>query len=559
MVRQFFTVFHKEWSGLHEAAYLLGLFAFLSQVLALFRDRLLAGSFGAGANLDIYYTAFRIPDFLYIAVASLVSVTVLVPFFIKHLETENTGSAKKFINDVFTVFFLVLVGVSIVTFLLMPWLVKLIAPGFLSSQHETLIFLSRVLLLSPLLLGLSNLFGSITQSYRQFFVYALSPILYNIGIIVGIIFWSPAHGIAGVVYGVLLGALLHLLVQIPAVAKKGLLPSFSFRINLQEIKEVTLLSLPRTFVLSTQQLIMIIFLALASLLGEGAISVLKFSFNLQSVPLSIIGVSYSVAAFPTLAQLFSNGDKEAFAKQIMVAAKHIIFWSLPVLVLFIVLRAQIVRSVLGTGAFGWTETRLTAAALALFAVSIVAQSLVFLFVRGYYASNHTQKPVIINSVAAIITVALAFFLLKFFEANNFFRFFVEDLFRVSDVAHTSVLMLPLAFSIGSIVNALLFWVIFKKDFPAFSMSMAYSLYHSFAGSVAMGFVAYQMLGVLDNFFDVTTFWGILLQGFFAGVAGIIVGVCLLYVLENKEVREIWESFHHKFWKAKVVAPDQPEL
>ena len=242
-----------------------------------------------------------------------------------------------------------------------------------------------------------------------------------------------------------------------------------------------------------------------------------------------------------------------------MAAKHIIFWSLPVLVLFIVLRAQIVRSILGTGAFGWNETRLTAAALALFAISIVAQSLVFLFVRGYYASNYTQKPVVINSIAAVITIGMAFFFLKIFAANSMFRFFVEDLFRVSDVAHTSVLMLPLAFSIGSIINALLFWFIFKKDFPAFSISMASSLYHSFAGSVAMGFVAYQMLGILDNFFDIATFWGIFSQGFFAGVIGIIAGVCLLYILENKEIREIWESLHHKFWKVKVIAPDQPEL
>lgn len=559
MVKRLFTAFHKEWSGLHEAAYLLGLFAFLSQVLALFRDRLLAGLFGAGAQLDIYYTAFRIPDFLYIAVASLVSVTVLVPFFIKHLEGGNVTSARKFINDVFTVFFLALVVVSLITYVIMPWLVKIIAPGFLAAQQVELIFLSRLLLLSPLLLGLSNLFGSITQSYRQFFVYALSPVLYNVGIIAGVLWWAPHYGVMGVVYGVLLGALFHLAVQIPPVLKKGLFPSFSFNVDFQEIKQVALLSLPRTFVLSTQQLIMVVFLALASLLGEGAISVLKFSFNLQSVPLSIIGVSYSVAAFPTLAQLFSNGEKEAFAKQIMVAAKHIIFWSLPVLVLFIVLRAQIVRSVLGTGAFGWTETRLTAAALALFAVSVVAQSLVFLFVRGYYASNFTKKPVVINTVAAVITIALAFLLLDFFASNNLFRFFVEDLFRVSGVAHTSVLMLPLAFSIGSIINALLFWVIFKKDFPVFSVSIASSLYHSFAGSVVMGFVAHQMLGVLDNVFNITTFWGIFLQGFFAGVAGLIAGICLLYILDNKEIREIWGSFHHKFWKAEAVAPEQPEL
>ena len=140
MVRRIFTAFHKEWNGLHEAAYLLGIFAFLSQILALFRARLLAGLFGAGTELDIYYTAFRIPDFLYIAVASLVSVTVLVPFFIKHIEEGNTLSARKFINDVFTVFFLALIAVSAVTYVAMPWLVKIIAPGFFSAQHEELIF-----------------------------------------------------------------------------------------------------------------------------------------------------------------------------------------------------------------------------------------------------------------------------------------------------------------------------------------------------------------------------------------------------------------------------------
>jgi putative peptidoglycan lipid II flippase len=441
----------------------------------------------------------------------------------------------------------------------MPYLVKIIAPGFLPAQQVELVFLSRILLVSPLLLGLSNLFGSITQSYRQFFVYALSPVLYNIGIITGILWLAPHYGVLGVIYGVLIGALFHLAVQIPPVLKKGLFPSFSFNIDFIKIKKVALLSLPRTFVLSTQQLIMIVFLALASLLGEGAISVLKFSFNLQSVPLSIIGVSYSVAAFPTLATLFSNGEKEAFAKQIMVAAQHIIFWSLPMLVLFIVLRAQIVRSILGTGAFGWTETRLTAAALALFAISIVAQSLVFLFVRGYYASNYTKKPVIINSIAAIITIALAFVLLGFFEENSMFRFFIEDLFRVADVANTAVLMLPLAFSVGAIINALLFWIIFKKDFPGFSMSIANSLYHSFAGSVVMGFVAHQMLEALDDVFNIATFWGIFLQGFFAGVTGLIVGIALLYILGNKETIEIWESFHHKFWKAEAVVPEQEEL
>ncbi len=163
--------------------------------------------------------------------------------------------------------------------------------------------LSRILLLSPILLGLSNLFGSVTQTFKRFFVCATSPLLYNVGIIIGILYLYPRFGLQGVVWGVILGALMHLGLQVPFVWSEGLLPRFRTP-DWGEVKRVIFLSLPRTFALSVTQIAMIFILGLASLMTVGSIAIFNLAYSLDSVPLSIIGVSYSLAAFPTLARLF---------------------------------------------------------------------------------------------------------------------------------------------------------------------------------------------------------------------------------------------------------------
>ncbi|MBT4894909.1 oligosaccharide flippase family protein, partial [bacterium] len=395
MVRRIFNLIHKEINGLHEAAYLLGAFALLSQILALFRDRLLAHFFGAGAVLDTYYAAFRLPDIIFVAIASIVSVYVLIPFLAEKSSISKLKE-KEFINTIFSAFFLIIITVSVIAFIFAPWLMKLFFPGLVdTAQFADLILLTRVLLLQPIFLGISNLFASITQIHRKFVLYALSPVLYNVGIIIGIVFFYPSFGFMGLGLGVVLGAVLHLAIQIPFIVKNKFLPKITLSIvgtRFNDVKKVIFLSLPRTLALSAHQISLLFLISFASLMASGSIAVFNLSFNLQSVPLTIIGVSYSVAAFPTLAKMFSNGQKKDFLEQVLTASKHIIFWSFPAIVLFIILRAQIVRVILGSGEFDWADTRLTAAALALFAVSIAAQGLVLLFVRGYYAAGNTKKP-----------------------------------------------------------------------------------------------------------------------------------------------------------------------
>lgn len=556
MVKRVLDVLQREVRSLHEAAYLLGLFALLSQVLALIRDRLLTNKFGAGEILDIYYAAFRIPDFIFVTVASIVSLSVLIPFLIKKIESSKE-EGRKFINGVFSVFSIIILSVSGVVFVFVPKLLSVIFPGLIESNlYNDLILLTRILLLQPILLGFSSLFASIVHVYQRFILYALGPLFYNVGIIIGVIFFYESFGIIGLGYGVVLGALMHMSLQIPFIVKSGFFPNLSLLSeHFRVVRDIMFLSLPRTIALSANQISLIILIGMASFMATGSISIFNLSFNLQSIPLVIIGASYSVAAFPTLTRLFTNGDKEKFFEHITVAARHIIFWSFPAVILFIVLRAQIVRVILGSGEFTWTDTRLTAAALALFAVSLVAQSLVLLFIRGYYAAGKTIKPLAINVFSSILIVVFALIFTKLFNENMLWHNFIESLLRVEDLSGTSILMLPFGFSLALIINATLFWVAFQKDFKKFSETLSKTFFESFAGAIVMGFVAHQMLDIFDDVFDLATFLGIFLQGFISGIIGILFGIIVLLLLKNNELQEVWVSLHKKFWKTKVISSE----
>ena len=553
MVKKFLNFLGRESGGLHEAAYLLAAFAFFSQILGLVRDRLLAHNFGAGLDLDLYYAAFRIPDFLFVSIASLVSVSVLIPLLVEKMDERE--ESKIFINNVFSFFFLVIIISCSIVFIFAPIILKLIFPGFSTEAFDELILLTRILLLSPIFLGLSNLLGSIVQARKRFMLYSLSPLVYNLSIILGIILFVPRMGIVGVSLGVVIGAFGHFAILVPFVIKIKMLPTFSLRFFWNDIKTILLLSVPRTLALSMNHISLLVLLSLASLLATGSIAIFNLAFNLQSVPLSIVGVSYSLAAFPTLAKFFADGEKSKFVEQIMIAARHIIFWSLPVAVLFIVLRAQIVRVIFGSGEFNWSDTRLVAASLAIFAISVVSQSLNLLFTRGYYAAGNTKKPLIINAISAVLIILFGFSLLKFFEMSEFFRYFIESLFRVENLERSAVLMLPLAFSLGMILNNIMLWLLFQKDFSEPSKKIFGALFHSFSTAIIMGFVSYLGLQILARSFDQNTLTGIFFQGFFAGILGIIAGIFIFTLLGNKEIKEIWNNFHKRFWKARTIGSD----
>jgi len=360
-----------------------------------------------------------------------------------------------------------------------------------------------------------------------------------------------------------LGAFLHLIIQLPALLRGPLTFRLVDRAKTAptgEWRKIFLLAWPRTLALSVSQLTISALIAMASYFAAGSIAIFNFAYNLQAVLLSIIGVSYSVAAFPTLVRLFTSGDRPQFVRQVAVVARHIIFWSLPTLALFIVLRAQIVRVVLGSGRFDWADTRLTAAALAIFLVSVVAQSLILLLVRGYYACGKTRQPLIINCFFSVLIVLLAFFFLWLIKAWPLFGDWLKTFLRVADLGETEILILPLAFTLGLVANLFVLWRSFRKDFGAFPPILAKSFWQSSATALSAATASYLLLQVFAPVFDQTTFWGIFGQGFLAGLGGIFVGIIMLLKLKNEEVIEISRSLKQKFWRrAKPILPTTNEL
>jgi putative peptidoglycan lipid II flippase len=263
-------------------------------------------------------------------------------------------------------------------------------------------------------------------------------------------------------------------------------------------------------------------------------------------------MSYSVAAFPVLAELFAKKEQEAFNHHVLTAFRHIIFWSLPIIALVLVLRAQIVRVVLGSGAFDWADTRLTAAVLAIFIITLAAQSILLLLVRAFYAGGKTKMPLVIaliGSATTLITALLSFHLISIYPG---LMSGLDKVFRVEDLQGTEILLLALAFAIGILLEMILLIIMAVKEFSFTFRGIFEQLFQSSLAALVSGISAYGTLIFVVDGINQETFIGILLQGATAGIVGVIFGILTYYLLGSKELTEIYRSYHSKLFKTDVI-------
>lgn len=549
-----FGFFAERIQGMHAAAYVLGVSVLLSSLLALMRDRLLAHTFGAGIELDIYYAAFRIPDLLFVTIGSLVSAFVLIP----ELKARTENEQRTFLDSVFGGFAFLGVLASFIGFIFTPQILGFLYPGFAEGATlETLAFMTRIMLIQPFILGISNITASVLQSRGRFALYAVSPLLYNAGIIFGILALYPLLGFSGLAWGVVLGALLHLAVQVPTVVREGFFRHLPRPSHIPALFKTGAIAVPRALALAISQVSFTGLTALAGLLASGSIAVFTFAYNLQAVPLAIIGGSYSVAAFPVLAERFARGDVRDFVLQVSTAARHILFWSLPVIALIIVLRAHIVRVVLGSGSFDWTDTRLTAAALALFVVSLGAQGLMLLLIRGYYASGRTLVPLLISGGMAVGTVllgALAVGVLHIPVLSSF----IGALLRVEGIPGGEILGLPFAFSLASILGLCALAVHFNWQFGHFFSDIKHTLRQALIAAICAGGAAYGALMVAGPITFSSTLLSVFSRGLIGGMVGLLVAI-LLYRLQNSsEYAEVLLAIRERVWREAPVTASAEE-
>jgi putative peptidoglycan lipid II flippase len=532
-----------EVRGLHAAAYVLATCALLSSLLALARDRLLAHSFGASTTLDIYYAGFRIPDLIFVATGALVSVYMLIP----ELSRRTEESQKNYIDTIIVGFSILAAIASGVAFIFAPLLLTMIFPQYSGLHEQTLVLITRIMLLQPVFLGFSNILAAITQVRHRYTLYAISPLLYNIGIIAGIVFFYPHWGVAGLAWGVVLGSILHVGVQVPSIVADGFLNRIPRFWEPRAFVATIAVSFPRALALSMNQLTFLGLIAFAATLTSGSIAVFMFAFNLQAVPLAIIGASYSVAAFPTLAAALSNGRRDEFIHHVATAARYVFFWAVPASALILILRAYIVRVILGTGAFDWTDTRLTAAAFALLSLSLVAQSITLLLVRGYYAAGRTFVPLLVAAGVSAGTLILGF--LSLHALSNFeILHAVQVLLRVEDLPGSRVLALAFAYSIVSILGTIVLMLHFEHRFGGFFAQTWRAIVQSGVAAFAGAFGAYIALAFAGVFITTTTTASIFFLGLFGGVAGILTTAICYFLLGSREYAETFAAVHERLWR-----------
>ena len=408
-------------------ALLLGFSFFLSKVLGIIRDHLLARQFGAGNgegvsavfNLDTYYAAFRMPDFLFHQLSYGVLAAAFVPIFVEILRKENRENAFRFASDVMRLVSLIMVGFSIIIFIIAPYIIPVFVPGFSKEALDVTILSTRIMLVTPIFFTIGSIAGGMQNALHKFLALSLAPVFYNIGIIGGIVFLSKTYGVYGVAIGVAIGAFLNMLVQLPSILKFGFRFSPSPKWWTARVREMVLLSLPRILGMSATQVSLIVDTIIASTLAAGSITIINFAANLESLPIGIVGVSVAIVSFGVLSSHAADQNMIEFKKEISTNLRKILFLLIPLAFGMFSLRFQIVKIVFEKGAFTGTDTLTTANTLGFFLIGLIFGGIMFLLARGFYALKNTKTPVKASIAAVAINIIASILLTKVLKLETY--------------------------------------------------------------------------------------------------------------------------------------------
>jgi len=482
----------------NKAVGILTVSAVVSRFLGIIRDWLLARSFGAGAELDVYFTAFKIPDFIYNIIILGGILVAFLPLFSEYF-SKNKEAAWEFVSNCLNVFMVLLGLLSLFLFFSTPFLIRFIAPGFNTSQIEKTIIFTRIMLLSPIFFGLSSIFSGVLQYFNRFLVYSFCPIVYNLGIIFGILFFAPKMGILGVVLGVILGAFLHFIIQIPSVLSCGFNYERIIDFKDNRIKRIFYLMIPRMFGVSAQQINLMVTNAIASTLVSGSISVFNFSNNIQYFSIGIIGIPFAMAAFPVLSKDWVENRREDFINNFSVIFNKIVYFTLPVTAFIFILRKQIIRILLQGGLFSVLSAQLTSASLALFCVGILASSLIPLLFRAFFSLKDTKIPTLIAVFSMLINIGLSFL---FTYQESFLQVFLRNVFSFERTNNIFVLGLPLAFSFSAIIQFFLMLFFLKARLQGLSLKIIYNNFlKTLIASFAIILIGSLLISFIQPIFD----------------------------------------------------------
>jgi len=532
--------FKKRQEDVLSAAFVIAFSVALSKFLGLLRYRLLASYFGSKIGLlDSFIAASVIPDAIFEVFIFGAIALAFIPVFSKFLSRDKLDKAWAFSSTMIILGVLVFILFSALIIIFANFIAPIIAPGVVAKDplaQPLIARLLRIMIFAQLFFVISIFLTGILQSFQRFVIPALASVFYNIGIIISIIFLAPVFGIYAPAIGMVLGALLHLIVQLPLALSLGFKFRLRFDFKNKDVLDTISLMWPRSIALGLTRFSDIINIALASIAAVGSIVAFNFAQVLNFVPTALFAGSIAQAALPSLSIEFNAQRYQQFKKIFTSSLHQILFLVLPMVAILAILRIPVVRLVFGARQFPWESTVLTGRILIAFSIGITAQAASLLLTRGFYAIRDSITPVKINVVSLSLNIALSLIFIL--------------------VLKLSVVYLALAYSIANILNAfsLLYMLDRKVNFD--KKMLLVPVFKMLAISLIMAISLYVPMKLLDQLvFDTTRTIGLILLTGIATLVGLLVYLLLSWLLKVEQIF-IFSRFARRIISlpSKLVSP-----
>lgn len=523
-------------TNIFSAALFIILTTVFSQLLGLFKYRILVSYFGASNDLGVFFAAFRIPDFVFQVVIAGALSTSFIPIFSEYVGLGKRKEADNFTSSLITLGVILYLLMSVTVILFSYQLCQLVAPGF---SHSELLLMSQFMIiiqLAQIFFILGTVSTAVLQSLQHFLIPGIATAFYNLGIIIGLLVFVPIIGIYSATIGVMIGSILFFLVQLPMLIHAG----FKYKVTLDMsngVMKVIHLMIPRSITLIVTQLAITANVFFASFLGARSLVIFDLAQTLVLAPVVLFGQSIAQASFPALSQ--KKNDKNSFDAIFISSFNQILYLTLPLSALFIVLRIPLIRLFFGASRFDWSATVDTGRTLAYFSVSIAAQSLIYLLARAFYAHKDTKTPLVVTVTAVVFNIILSYVFVLQLKLPIFF--------------------LAAAFSLSNIMSAIILFFLLDYKIKLPKSQIITSTIKILVATLIMGIALYIPLKLLDQLvFDTTKTINLLLLTGIASIAGLVTYIFFTWMFAIHEARYVVEVVK-KFKDRKLLLKQIGEL
>ncbi len=487
-----------------------------------------ATTFGTQGEMDAFFAANRVSEILFYLLAGGALGSAFIPTFTGLLTQEKREIAWKLASSIANLIFIILIVTAVLVAVFAQPIVRyVLAPGFSDNPEleKLTVELMRLMLPSAVIFGLSGLVMGILNSHQKFFIPALTPAVYRLGLIFGVVFLAPRMGIFGLAWGVLIGSGLHFLSQIPSLLRvKGRQYFPILGLKMSEVHEVGLLMAPRFFGVAAVQLNHLVNIRLASYMAIGGLSSLQWALSIMLMPQALIGQAVATAAMPTFSAQYALGKLDEMRRSLAASLRGILFLALPASVGLILLRQPIVAMMLEYGNFDEESTQLVGWALLWYAAGLVGHCLVEIFSRSFYALHNTIIPVMVGVLAMTLNIGLSILFSTWFG-------------QIGWLPHGG---LALANSLATGLEAIVLWVLMRRRLDGIEGQRVFQgMVQALIGTGVMALALWAWLNQTGQ----NPAWMVGLGGVLLG--GLIYGIMLL-ILRVDEVQRLLKLLRYRF-------------